>query len=280
MIKKGVGVMLFGTEWRNRLHYIPLDYIISGKIPSRTYFDPKELRVLSESIIRNGVLQPIIVRKLSSEEYEIVSGERRFRASLMAGLDEIPCIVLKCTENQSVIFSLLENLQHERLNMLEEANVMKFLITECRMSKLQIARRLGKNASVVSDRLALLDFSEEEQQLIIKHNISESHVRAVLFLDRELRKDILSQVADYSLTISQTEQLIDKILKSHDKKQHKNQSERFIIKDVRIFLNTFTKALEVMKSSGIDAQSIQSESDEYIEYCVRIPKESFYSQKK
>ncbi len=269
---------MFNAEFRNRLHYIPLEYIISNRIQPRKYFDPKELRVLAESIVRNGLLQPVIVRKLSSEEYELISGERRYRASLMAGLDDIPCIVLKCTENQSVIFSLFENLQHEQLNMFEEANVLKMLITDCRMSKLQIAKRLGKTVLSISDKLMLLDFTSEEQQFVIDHHISEHHARAVLSLDRDLRQNVLEQIAQHSLSLSQTEQLIYEISKSPDTKQQKNQHERFIIKDVRIFLNTFAKALALMQSNGIPAQSIQTENEQYIEYLVRIPKEAVYGK--
>lgn len=270
--------MLFNADLKSRLCSIPLEYIVPNPLQPRKYFDPKELRVLAESILRNGLLQPVIVRKLSGEEYELISGERRYRASLMAGLDDIPCIVLKCTENQSVMFSLFENLRHERLNMFEEADVLKMLITDCRLSKKQIAKKLGKSVLSISDKLMLLSFSEEEQKIIIDNHISESHAKCVIGLDKDLRKTILGQIAQQSLSISQTEQLIDEISKSPDIKQHKNQNERFIIKDVRIFLNTFAKAIELMQASGIDAQSTQTENEMYIEYIVRIPKTSAYGK--
>ena len=269
---------MLSADIKNRLYYIPTEFIIPNTVQSRRDFDKKELRVLAESIAKTGILQPLTVRKLSPKEYELISGERRYRASLMVGLDELPCVVLKCNDKQSVVLSLMENLEHKTLNMFEEADVIRLLITQCRMTKRQIAEKIGKQPVQISEKLTLLEFSDTERIFILNHRISELHAKSVLKLDSDKRKTVLEQIAEKSLTISQTEQLIYEISKSADRKQQKNQTERFIIKDVRIFINTLTKAVDVMKSGGIDVQSTKTETEKYIEYNIRIPKSTVYGK--
>lgn len=270
--------MIFNLKEENRLADIPVTYITPNKSQPRKIFNEDELNALSKSILRNGILQPLTVRRISPVEYELVAGERRLRAAIIAGFNKVPCIVMRCSDNQSAVFALLENLQRADLNMFEEAMAIKKLIIECRMTQEQVARQLGKKQSTIANKLRLLKLGESEQLIIIQNNLTERHARVVLKLKEEDRKNALERIVSNSLNVVQSEKLINEILDGTDKKQQKKQNQRFIIKDVRIFLNTFTKAFDTMKSSGIDAVSNKVESDEYIEYSVRIPKTSAYSR--
>ena len=268
--------MLFDSKKFNRLTDIPIEYIMPNINQPRKKFDKNELNALAKSIAQNGILQPLTVRKLSCVEYELISGERMLKAADIAGLKKIPCIVMNCSDGQSAVFALIENIQRSDLNMFEEAQAIKTLISEYRMTQHQIAKRIGKTQPYISDKLKLLSFNEDEQKSITEHGISENQVRELLKLKTDEREHILEQIITDSLDESQTKRLVYNILNGIDIKQHKNQTQRFIIKDVRIFMNTFTKAFNTMKSSGINAVSNKTENDEYIEYSVRIPKSSAY----
>lgn len=270
--------MIFCQRNEVKLTEIPVLYIMPNKLQPRKNFDRNELEGLAKSISKNGVLQPITVRKISSVEYELITGERRLRASIMAGLNKIPCNVMNCSDGQSAIYSLVENIQRTNLNMFEEAQAIKRLILEYRMTQQQVARYLGKNQSDISNKIELLKLSENDQNIIIKNNLTEYHATAILKLNEYDRNDALNEVVEKSLNVEQTEKLVKEILNGNDIKQHKNKPKKIIIKDVRIFMNTFTKAFDTMKLSGIDAVSNKVENDEYIEYSVKIPKSSAYSR--
>lgn len=169
----------------NKLTDIPVIYIMPNKSQPRKVFNKDELEALSQSIAKNGILQPLTVRKHSPVEYELITGERRLRAAIMAGFAKVPCIVMKCTDNQSAIFALIENLQRSDLNMFEEALGIKKLITECNMTQEQIAKQIGKNQSTVANKLRLLRLTPEEQKIILNNNLTERHARVVLKLSEE-----------------------------------------------------------------------------------------------
>lgn len=270
--------MIFNQKDENKLIEVPVVYIMPNKSQPRKIFNEDELEALSRSIARNGILQPLTVRRISPVEYELVAGERRLRAAIMAGFNKVPCILMKCSDNQSAVFALLENLQRSDLNMFEEAVAIKRLITECKMTQEQIARQLGKTQSTIANKLRLLKLSDCEQLIIIKNNLTERHARVLLKLAEDQRRIALEHIVSGSLNVVQSEKLINSMLDGKIKKQPKKRNQRIIIKDVRIFVNTFTKAFDTMKSSGINAVSNKVESDDYIEYSVKIPKASAYSR--
>ncbi|MEF2919493.1 MAG: ParB/RepB/Spo0J family partition protein [Acutalibacteraceae bacterium] len=269
--------MLFSQKNENRLTEIAVTYILPNKAQPRKVFNEDELNLLSKSIAKNGILQPLTVRRISPIEYELIAGERRLRAAIMAGFDKVPCIIMKCSDNQSAIFALIENLQREDLNMFEEAFAIKRLVVECRMTQEQIARQLGKNQSTVANKIRLLKINDEQQQIIINNNLSERHARTILKLDDDNRLIALDRIVKENLNVNQTEILVNDILNNNVKKKKENKNQRIVIKDVRIFINTFMKAFDTMKQSGINAISKKTEDDEFIEYSVKIPKNTAYS---
>ncbi len=252
---------------------IPIIKIRPNKAQPRKQFDVDNLNQLSNSIAENGVLQPLTVRRVSATEFELVAGERRLRASVMAGLKKVPCIVIKCSEKESAIYALLENLQRCDLSFFEEARGISRLIRRYGLTQEQAALKLGKTQSTVANKLRLLRLTYEEQEWIENAGLSERHARALLKIsDEELRREVLSKVISDNLNVAQTENLVSVMLTKSEKKEKQRGTSKAVIKDVRIFINTINKAIDTMRLAGIDAQSNQTDNENFIEYTIKIPK--------
>ncbi len=265
--------MKFLSKEESRVLEIPTIQIRPNKTQPRKSFDEDELRLLSQSISTNGILQPLTVRRLSQTEYELVAGERRLRAAVLAGLSKVPCVLIKCTDKESAIFALLENIQRADLNMFEEARGISRLIRKYGLSQEEAAIRLGKKQSTVANKLRLLKLSMEEQDWILQAGLSERHARALLRIEEdEIRKEILSKIVAENLSAKDTEDIVVKLLCRATVTESPTQDKKFIVRDVRIFVNTITKAVDTMRLSGINAVAKKSETEEYIEYTVKIPK--------
>lgn len=263
----------------NRVLDIPIIRIRPNKTQPRKNFDEDELMSLAQSIATNGILQPLTVRKLNETEYELVAGERRLRASVLAGLSSVPCVLMKCTDKESAIFALIENLQRSDLNMFEEARGISRLIRKFDITQEEAALKLGKKQSTVANKLRLLKLTLEEQDWITQAGLSERHARALLRIDdEELRRKTLSQIISQSLNATETEGLVSNLLHQNTLSDRK-QDRKFIVKDLRIFVNTINKAVDTMRLSGINAIAKRIESEEYIEYTVKIPKNEAISGK-
>lgn len=257
----------------NKVLEIPTIQIRPNKTQPRKSFDEDKLRLLSQSIANNGILQPLTVRRLSQTEYELVAGERRLRAAVLAGLSKVPCVLIKCTDKESAIFALLENIQRSDLNMFEEAKGINRLIRKFGLTQEEAAQKLGKKQSTVANKLRLLKLSMEEQDWILQAGLSERHARALLRVDNEeIRKELLSKIVADNLNAKETEDLVLKLMCQATVSSSPKQEKKFVVRDVRIFVNTINKAVDTMRLSGINAVSKKLETEEYIEYTVQIPK--------
>ncbi len=264
--------MNFLGKNESKISEIPIIKIRPNKAQPRKQFDDVKLRSLSRSIAENGILQPLTVRKVSATEFELVTGERRLRASALAGLKKVPCIVVRCSDQESAVYALLENLQRADLGIFEEARGISKLIRRFGLTQEQAAEKLGKTQSTVANKLRLLRLSMEEQEWIENAGLSERHARALLKLDSETeRRAALSRVIAEGMNVSQTEALVSQLIQSAPKKSKRGTSKA-VIKDLRIFVNSINKAVETMRLSGIDAKTHQSDNDTFIEYTIRIPK--------
>ena len=274
--------MNFISKDGNKVVDIPIRQIRPNQSQPRKTFKDEDLNSLASSIEENGILQPLTVRRLNLQEYELVAGERRLRAAVIAGLKRVPCIVIKCTDRESAIFALLENLQRSDLGMFEEARGISRLIRKYNLTQEETAIKLGKKQNTVANKLRLLKLSMEEQDIINQAGLSERHARAFLRIsDESLRKEALSKVISDGLNISQTEELVDNIVSgSCVEVDDKQKKKRIVIKDVRIFINTINKAVDTMRLAGINAVSKRAENDDYIEYTVRIPKNTSAKKEK
>lgn len=264
--------MLFREK--NKILEIALDRIRPNPSQPRKVFDRQELESLSQSIRENGLLQPLLVRR-TGPDYELVAGERRLRACRMAGMKTAACLLSDCTPDESAVMAMTENIQRSDLAIFEEAEGIRRLIERWGVTQEEAAVRLGKSQSAVANKLRLLRFSAAEREKIVSAGLSERHARSLLRLeDVRLRARALDYVSERKFSVRQTEEYVEKLLSGA---QAENQKKTLVIKDVRIFLNTISHAIETMKQSGISAQTLQSETDEYIECVVRIPKTQAYA---
>ncbi len=247
------------------------EHIFPNPNQPRLRFDFDELTSLAESIRHNGLLQPLTVRRKEDEEnFELVAGERRLIAARMVGLAKVPCIVMDISDEQSAIFSLIENIQRQDIGFFEEALAISKLIDHYNISREELSKQLGKAPSTISNKLRLLCLSEEMRSKIVKADLTERHARALLKIeDEKMRSRALSIMADKHLTVAESERMIQQMLNRSPKSRKipiKN------LRDVRLFVNTLNHAVDTIRRAGIEADSVKSETEEYIEYVVRIPK--------
>lgn len=234
----------------------------------RTSFDREALLSLAESIRQNGILQPVTVRRNRKGHYELIAGECRLRASKMAGLSQIPAIVMETTEKDSAVLALLENLQRQDLNFFEQADALSSAIIEWNVTQEEAAERLSMAQSTVANKIRLARIPAAQQNRILEGGLTERHARALLrIVDEEKRGEALEEIIRRRYNVSQAERYVDDILEHRERKMRVP-----VVKDVRIFLNTINKAIRVMKSAGICAEAEKKEDGAFIEYIVRIPK--------
>ncbi len=254
---------------------IPHEDILPNRHQPRKRFDCDELEGLAESIRKNGILQPLTVRSLDNGQYELIAGERRLRAARIVGLSKIPCILMDISDENSAVFALLENLQRKDLGFFEESEALANVMYAFDISQDELAAKIGKAPSTVSNKLRLLKIPDDLRFEISKANLTERHARALLKLENEVQmRRALSIIIERRLNVAETDKLISQI-SERGITQRKPPVKLF--KDVRIFVNTLNHAVETMQRSGIEADSVKTETEEYIEYVVRIPKSTGYT---
>jgi len=262
-----------GIYESNRIIYVPVENIEPNPAQPRKYFDREAIAELAGSIKRYGVLQPLSVRK-EEKKYILVSGERRLRASKLAGLRHVPCIVLDVDLTDSSVIALVENLHRRDLDFIEEAEGLSRLISDHHLSQEEVARKVGKTQSAVANKLRILKLPGELLYIIRENGLTQRHARALLKLENDNdRVEVLKNIIDRGLNVAKTEQYIDEYLKSKSDIAEKSEARRvYVIKDVRLFLNTVVKGMDIMKRSGINAQCGKRETDTDIILTIKIPK--------
>ncbi len=244
--------------------------ILPNPFQPRVRFDYSELEGLAISIRTNGLLQPINVRKIPNGKYQLISGERRLRAARMVGIDKIPCVVMDVSDEQSALFAIIENVQRQNLDFFEEAVAIERLMTVHGLSQEEIAKKLGKAQSTLSNKLRLLRLPEELRDRITGADLTERHARALLVInDNETRSKVLDIVIERHLTVTEAERLVSDV---NRRKKSRNKPSMKGYKDMRIFLNTLNHAVDAIRKAGIEADTAKSETDQYFEYVIRISK--------
>lgn len=251
------------------IYNIPQAMIVPNPNRPRKRFDYDELENLAQSIRENGILQPITVRKREDKKYELVSGERRLRAARLVGMVKIPSIVINIDDKNSAMFSIIENLQRQSLNFFEEAEAIEKLVGEYAMSREEVAQKLGLAPSTVSNKLRILRLPEEMRFELARSGLTESHARALLMLeDDNQRARALSIIVDRHLNVAESERMINQMINRNNRSRNPLRG----IRDVRLFINTLNHAVDTIRRAGVEADAARSETEEYIEYVVRIPK--------
>ena len=258
-----------------RVFPIDVDKIIPNPHQPRKVFREAELQGLAQSIAANGILQPLCVRP-AGECFELIAGERRLRAAILAGLRNVPCIICNADDKDSAVYALLENIQRSDLHYFEEAIALQRLLHEFSLSQTQAAQMLGRSQPAISNKLRLLKIPEELREQIIRFGLSERHARSLLrFQTENAMRNRLRDICLQNLSAEQAEQNSRKAVKEPVQKKQGNRDSRkptAVFKDIRIFLNTFNHAVDTMRQAGINAGTDEEETDEYYIYTVKIPK--------
>ena len=245
----------------------------------RKVFDEYELSLLADSISVNGIIQPLSVRRAVDGKYEIIAGERRYRAALIVGLRRIPCFLHNADRQTAAVYSIVENLQRSDLGLFEEAEALEKLTTVYGMSQSETAAKLGIAQSTLSNKLRILKLDEKIRERIEKARLTERHARALLKIEASRRYDALDYIIANGLTVSQTEEYIESLINPKIKKEEIEPTRKIAIGDVRIFYNSLSKLVDTLQNAGVDAKTRKFENDKYIEYKVRIKKEQMGSNK-
>ena len=269
-------VKQYGLYQTDKIHFLAINDIIPNPAQPRKHFDPEELKELAESIERYGILQPLTVR-FQNGNYELVAGERRLRASRLAGLHKAPCIILNVDKENSSFLALVENLQRRDLNYIEEAEALSQLISIFDLSQGEAAKRIGKSQSAIANKLRILKLPRDMLLRLAQSGLTERHARALLRLSsNEERYQVLDEVMQHKLTVTKTDEYIDEYLrKKHGepiKEKEMAQKSLFVIKDVRLFLNTLQRGVFMLKQSGIHAQVMQDSTEADAIITIKIPR--------
>lgn len=233
----------------------------------RKVFAHEAILKLADSIRQYGIIQPLCVRKMG-ENYELISGERRLRASRELGLNTVPCVIMEIDEQKSAEISIIENLIREDLNIFEQAGAIEALIDTYGLTQEQIAKRLSNSQSFVANKLRLLRLSASEREKIIENNLTERHARALLrILDTDLREKILEKIISDGLNVSKSEELIEQILSNNEPKKQKPRQPR----DMNSFYASIDRLVNSVKQSGVDIKSRVIEGEEFTEVTILIP---------
>ncbi len=257
-----------------KIIYLPADSILPNPAQPRKHFDSAGLKELAVSIKKYGILQPLTVHR-RGECYELVAGERRLRAAKLAGEKNVPCIVLEADLQDMALLALIENLHRRDLDFIEEAEGIGKLIKAYGLSQEEAARKLGKSQPAIANKLRILRLSKDVLYLIREYGLSERHARALLRLNsEEERMAAVKEIITRGLNVAQTEEYIEKLLiKKVAEPPKKAAQPMYVLKDVRLFLNTVNRGMNMMQQSGIDARCGKDETETDIILTIRIPKE-------
>lgn len=248
---------------------IPINFIKQNENQPRKVFNQNTLIELSESIKEYGVLQPISVRRKNTNNYELVAGERRLRASQLAGLLEVPAIVVEMNDTESAVIAMIENLQREDLNYIEEAEGYDRLIKEHNFTQEELAAQIGKKQSTIANKLRVLKLSGVVKEKLIVSGLTERHARSLLKLpDQNSQLEVIDEVIKRELNVKKTEELIEAKLINKSNEKDKKPKFKWSI-NPRIITNTLK---QIMDKNGIEATYTHKEKEDYLEIMVRIPK--------
>lgn len=255
-------------ESSRRVLSLPIDAIRPNPNQPRQLFDEDGLNELADSIRSLGILQPLTVRRNTDDGWELVAGERRLRAATLAGLDHVPCIPVAIDSQNSSLLALVENLQRRDLDFWEEAMALDRLLHTYCLSQEEIARRIGKSQSAVANKLRLLRLPPDVLATLRQHHLTERHARALLRLENDPRLNrAVEHIVKYKLTVAQTDRYIDGLLTAAAKPRR-----IYVIKDVRLFLNTVKRGLDLMHASGVNACYQRQDTEDSICLTIRIPR--------
>ncbi|MCM3398077.1 nucleoid occlusion protein [Oceanobacillus profundus] len=251
---------------------LPVDRIQANRFQPRTIFNEEKIKELAQTIHTHGMIQPIVVRKLDEEKFELIAGERRWRAVQSLGWEKVSVIIRDMSDAETASVALIENLQREELTVIEEALAYAKLLELHSLTQEALAQRLGKNQSTIANKLRLLKLPEEVQTALLNKTITERHARALIKLkEPEQQLHVLQVIMDNDLNVKQTEERIAKM--NEPKEQTKKRPKlKGVNKDIRIAMNTIRQSLNMVSDTGVEVESDEKELDDYYQITIKIPK--------
>ena len=308
----GLGKHQAASETKNQVVEIPVAAIVPNQYQPRKVFDQTEIQELAQTISEHGLLQPIVVREFRPGEYEIIAGERRFRAVKLLEWEKIPAIVEKMSDAESASLALIENLQRAQLSPVEEAQAYKQLMEFNNLTQAALAKGMGKSQSFVANKLRLLKLIKPVQNAILDGRITERHGRALLGLDEDQQRTLLMEIVNQHWNVRETEDAVARLLgkptsaekaaqqaleqaaeasdnaepaqassepakqtaKTPAKKTRtkKKQPKSIKVNDPRIAVNTIKHSIKLVKDSGVAAKVSEKDTEDSYEITIRIPK--------
>ena len=256
---------------QDQIQEIPLKQIIPNTYQPRRQFDDVQLNELAQSIQVNGLLQPIIVRLNDDQKYEIIAGERRFRAVELLNWEKIPAIVRDYSNQESAALALIENLQREDLNPIEEAQAYQQLEQMEQLPQKDLARKLGKSQSYVANKLRLLKLAQPVQQAIITGTISQRHGRALLNLSAKQQEEVLAKIMKRKLTVNATEKLVQQL--QQPPTSATRQIRALKSKNAKLSINTIRKSVSLAQQNGAQFNYQEIDTDQQYQMIITVKKE-------
>lgn len=273
--KRHVNGFLSDSKWH--ILMISTDSIFPNPNQPRTSFDDDSIIRLADSIRRYGIIHPISVRAIENgnyadPSYEIIAGERRYRAAKLLKMSEIPCRVLRADVIRSAEMALIENIQRKDLNFFEQASAIFTLVDSYHLTQDEVAKRLSVSQSFVANKLRLLRLTPEERNKILSHSLSERHARTLIRIDDvELRSRVLQYIIENSLNVATAESYIDRLLSDAASSDRHKIPKKLVLKDIRIFFNTVDRAVSIVKQAGIHITSERHDEGDSSVITIRIP---------
>ncbi len=261
-------------ENSGRIINVPVGSVKPNPYQPRKFIDATSVSDLAQSIREVGMLQPIIVRRLRGDTYEIVTGERRLRAARMAGAGFVPALVVNITDDDCAFFVMIENVQRKDIDFFEEAEALLRLSEQHGFSPEEIAKKTGLRGSAIISKMKLARLSPSVKKIITENGLSEEHAKALLMLpcDDE-RLEVLKRIIEKGYSAADTRQYITEKLKSEiSKRKAVVRLPKGGIRDYKIVLNTVNKAIDLAKNAGVDAETEKIEHDDFYEYVIKINK--------
>ena len=262
-------------EHQEQIEQIPITSIKPNKYQPRSVFSEEKIEELARTIHTHGVIQPIVIRSIGEDKFEIIAGERRYRAMKLLEWLEVPAIVRNLDDKETASIALIENLQREELTPIEEAYAYEQLLQLHSLTQEALAQRLGKGQSTIANKIRLLKLPEEIKSAIMEKKLSERHARALISLkDSKLQIAMFEEVLEKQLNVKQLENRIQELLHPEEKKEKnkKAKNKKSVSRDVRIAVNTIKQSLSLVTKSGIDVKTEEEDSEDYYTITVRIPK--------
>ncbi|MFA9556249.1 nucleoid occlusion protein [Evansella sp. AB-rgal1] len=255
---------------KEEVHQIPVEEIVPNRYQPRTVFQDERIDELAQTIKTHGIIQPIVLR-IRDDQYEIIAGERRWRAVKRLGWETIPAVIKEFNDSQTASVALIENLQREGLTSIEEAIAYAKLLEIHNLTQESLAQRLGKGQSTIANKLRLLHLPQTVQDALLNRQISERHARALIVLKNvEQQEKLLQRIIKEELNVKQTEEAIKKLLEG--KVVKKKPIRKGVSKDMRLAMNTIRKSVDMVVQTGMNVDTSEEEHDDYYQFTIKIPK--------